>query len=132
MVQIAPELEFHPVLAVCESGASLGEPMAVAARDRSARRTEGCVLRRAGTQWWALATDDAERRYKVYDLDLRPQGDIDAPYVSGGPHPQVFPVAETPGADWVLITFDGSQYAPDVLGYGTEGGLIVMRSPGEP
>ncbi|GAA4947611.1 hypothetical protein GCM10023224_34140 [Streptomonospora halophila] len=130
VVRFAPDLEFHPVLAAAEPGAELGEPMDVQARDRSARRTEGCVLRRAGARWWALATDDAERRYKVYDLDLRQLGALDAPYVSGGPHPQVFPVSEEPGADWVVVTFDGSQYAPDVLGYGTEGELVVMRAPG--
>ncbi|MFE6450661.1 hypothetical protein [Nocardiopsis dassonvillei] len=129
VVRLSPELEFRPVLAVSETGADLSEPMTVAAVDPGARRTEGCVLRWAGS-WWALATDDAEREYKVYDLGLRRLGSLDAPYVSGGPHPQVFPVSSDPGADWVMVTFDDDQYAQDVLGYGTEGRVVVMRAPG--
>ncbi|MEU3309319.1 hypothetical protein [Nocardiopsis sp. NPDC006832] len=130
VVRLAPELEFRPVLAVSEPGADLSAPMTIAAVDTASRRTEGCVLRRVGGGWWALATDDAQRVYKVYDMDLRRLGEIDAPYVSGGPHPQAFPVSSEPGADWVMVTFDDEQYAQDVLGYGTEGNVVVMRAPG--
>ena len=57
-------------------------------------------------------------------------GEIDAPYVLGGPHPQAFPVSFEPGADRVMVTFDDEQYAQDVLGYGTEGNVVVMRALG--
>ncbi|WP_306366751.1 hypothetical protein [Nocardiopsis sp. CC223A] len=129
VVRLSPELEFRPVLAVSEAGADLFDPMTVAAVDTAARRTEGCVLRHADG-WWAPATGDAVRVYKVYDRELRRPGELDAPYVSGGPHPQVLPVSSEPGADRVMVTFGDDQYAQDVLGYGTEGRVLVMRAPG--
>ncbi|MBB6174928.1 hypothetical protein HNR23_004988 [Nocardiopsis mwathae] len=42
----------------------------------------------------------------------------------------MFPVSSHPGADWVMVTFDDDQYAPDVLGYGTEGHVVIMHAPG--
>jgi hypothetical protein len=32
------------------------------------------------------------------------------------------------GDDWLMLTFDGTTYGGAVLGYGTHGDVIVMRS----
>jgi hypothetical protein len=84
------------------------------------------VLQRFDTGWHLLATDDADRRYRVYDMDLREIGTLDAPFLEGGPHPSVFPVPGD-GRDWMMLTFANVQFHEKVLGYGTEGDVVVLR-----
>ena len=126
VVQLDPELSFHPVLVAAREGGDYHEGLTVRASDPGVRRTEGCVLQRFDTGWYLLATDDEERRYRVYDLDLREIGALDAPFLEGGPHPQVFPVPGD-GRDWMMLTFANIQFHEKVLGYGTEGDVVVLR-----
>jgi len=125
VVQLAPELEFHPVLVAAAEGGDYHEGLTVRAADPGVRRTEGCVLHRFDTGWHLLATDDADHEYRVYDLALRQLGTLQAPFLPGGPHPQVVPLDE--GDDWLLVTFANVQFHEDVLGYGTEGDVVIMR-----
>jgi hypothetical protein len=126
VVELDPELAFHPVLLMAREGGDYDEGLTVRAADPAVRRTEGCVLQRFDTGWHLLATDDADRRYRVYDMDLREIGTLDAPFLEGGPHPSVFPVPGD-GRDWMMLTFANVQFHEKVLGYGTEGDVVVLR-----
>jgi hypothetical protein len=72
-----------------------------------------------------LASDGVGRQYPVYDLSMKPQGSLDAPYGSNIPHPQL---VSRPTGGWLMITFEGTQYAEPLLGYGTHGDVLVMAS----
>jgi hypothetical protein len=67
--------------------------------------------------------------YRIYDLDMRFVGFLDAPYLTNIPHPMVFPVP-LPGRRTLyrMVTFDGTHYHEDVLGYGTHGDFYVMAA----
>ncbi|MFI6498043.1 hypothetical protein [Nonomuraea typhae] len=125
VVQLEPRLEFHPVLVASPQGGDYADDLAVVAADPSVRRTEGCVLHRFGGDWHLLATDDDDKCYRVYDLGLRQLATLDAPYVEGGPHPQIVRVSRD---EWMMITFANVQYAEEVLGYGTEGDVVIMSA----
>jgi hypothetical protein len=49
---------------------------------------------------------------------------LDAPYPTNLPWPSL---AEVDGG-WLLATFNGRRAGGDLLGYGTHGDLVVMRS----
>jgi hypothetical protein len=55
---------------------------------------------------------------------MRPQGTLNAPYGTNIPHPMIVRARNT----WWLLTFDGTQYAEPVLGYGGHGDFIVMTA----
>ncbi|MGO1049613.1 hypothetical protein [Crossiella sp. CA198] len=115
---------FHPALAVAPRGADYHERLTLRGRDATVRECEGTILQRVGGQWYLLASDGIGRQYRVYDLDVKFLGTLDAPYKTNIPHPQIVPV----GKNWLLITFDGTQYAEPVLGYGGHGDVIIMRA----
>jgi hypothetical protein len=119
--------EFRPALAHSHRGGWLNRLTRIGT-DRSARQTEGTILQRVGEQWHLLASDGAERRYPVYDLSMSVLGFLKAPYGTNIPHPQVVPVLENGRTRYLLLTFDGRQYHPEVLGYGTHGDVIVMQA----
>jgi hypothetical protein len=56
---------------------------------------------------------------------MKQRGSLDAPYGSNIPHPQLVP---RPDGSWLMITFEGTQYAERLLGYGTHGDVLVMAS----
>ncbi len=72
-----------------------------------------------------LASDGKARCYPVFDLSMRRVGDLDADYGSNLPHPNV---VELPDGRRLLLTFDGTPHRKRVLGYGTHGDVIVMRT----
>ncbi len=76
-----------------------------------------------------LASDGDARRYPVYDLRMRRLGDLDAPYGTNIPHPAVVRAGRGRRDPWWLITFDGTAWREDVLGYGTHGDFVVMAAP---
>ncbi|MGH3364792.1 MAG: hypothetical protein ACRDOW_08685 [Nocardioidaceae bacterium] len=122
--------EFHPALAVGKAGAghwTEGLQRVGEASDLSF--CEGPILARPDGEWRVLASDGRARRYRVFDLAMRPLGDLDAPYGTNLPHPQIF---ELPDGQRFLVTFDGTQYGKRVLGYGTHGDVIVMRASRPP
>lgn len=122
--------DFHPGLAVGPVGAghwTEGLERVGAASDL--HQCEGPILARPdgpGEPWRFLASDGHGREYLAFDLGMEPLGQLDAPYGTNIPHPQIF---ELPGLDGrFLITFDGTPYAQRKLGYGTHGDVILMRA----
>jgi hypothetical protein len=116
----SPSFVFHPALA---RGRTL-EDLSLVGADLSVDQTEGPIIQRFGRDWYVLASDGDARLYKVYDLRMRLLGTLDAPYGTNIPHPMVVPVRNK----YWLLTFDGTQYAEPVLGYGGHGDFIVMST----
>jgi hypothetical protein len=123
-----PDFVFHPALAVAPPGADYAEGLRLRGADPTVTMTEGCILQRVGGRWYLLASDGVARQYRVYDLDVRFLGTLDAPYGTNIPHPQIVPVPVGPRTEWWMVTFDGTQYAEPVLGYGTHGDVLIMRA----
>jgi hypothetical protein len=89
---------------------------------------EGPILARPegpDGEWRVLTSDGRARRYRVFDLAMRRLGDLDAPYGTNLPHPQVI---DLPDGNLAIVTFDGTRYARRRLSYGTHGDVIVMRA----
>jgi hypothetical protein len=118
---------FHPALARSDRGGSLNRLSKVGA-DLSRDQTEGTILQKVGGRWYLLASDGVDRQYRVYDLSMKLLGFLKAPYGSNIPHPQVVPISNRGQTTYLLITFEGTQYHEELLGYGTHGDLIVMRA----
>ncbi|MFD1149918.1 hypothetical protein [Saccharothrix hoggarensis] len=119
-----PAFVFHPALAIGPRGADYAESLALVGADNAVDQTEGTIIQRVGRDWHVFASDGDARQYPVYDMSMRKLGTLDAPYGTNIPHPMLLPV----GREWWLITFDGTQYAEPVLGYGGHGDLILMRA----
>jgi hypothetical protein len=118
--------DFHPALA---AGPTLDDLRLLgAATDRTA--TEGTTLVEVDGRMVVLASDgrDSQRghraRFPVLDLEMRDLGVLDAPYPTNLPWPSV---AHVDGA-WLMATFNGRAVGEKLLGYGTHGDLVVMRS----
>ena len=118
--------DFHPALA---GGASLDDLRLLgAATDRTA--TEGTTLVEADGRMVVLASDgrDSPRglraRFPVFDLEMTHLGQLDAPYPTNLPWPSL---AQVDGG-WLMATFNGRSVEEKLLGYGTHGDLVVMRS----
>ncbi len=118
--------DFHPALA---SGPALDDLSLVgAAPDR--RATEGTTLLEVGGELVVLASDgrDGRRgqraRFPVFDTDLTEVGVLDAPYPTNLPWPTLARVDD----GWLVVTFNGRPRGGTLLGYGTHGDLVVMRS----
>ncbi len=118
--------DFHPGL--CR-GNTL-DTLAPVAEDHSRSATEGTSLVEIDGRWWVVASDgrdnprDRRAAYPIYDLDLTEAGALDAPYPSNIPWPTIW----REGDGWLMLTFDGSRYGGDLLGYGTHGGVVLMQS----
>ncbi|MGW4058313.1 hypothetical protein ACWEGE_08530 [Amycolatopsis sp. NPDC004747] len=119
-----PAFVFHPALAAAPCGADYDQGLTLLGADTSVKQTEGTILQRVGGRWYLFASDGDAREYPVYDLGLRKLGTLNAPYGTNIPHPMLVKI----GDRWWLPTFDGTQYAEDVLGYGGHGDFILMRS----
>jgi hypothetical protein len=115
--------EFHPALAATDD-ATWTEGLTAVGAATDLAKCEGPVLAEVEGRWWLLASDGDKREYPVFDLAVNRVGELDAPYGSNIPHPQVLTL---PGGEQVLVTFDGTHYAKPVLGYGTHGDVVVMR-----
>jgi hypothetical protein len=125
---------FHPALA---RGPATGEfgSFALVGRDSSRTMTEGMVIQKIGGRWYVLCSSSRDEgagggRYRVYDLRMRFVGFLDAPYPTNIPHPMVVPVpvAGRRRTRYLLLTFNGTQYHEEVLGYGTHGDFFVMEA----
>lgn len=119
---------FHPALAVGRPGGGPEELTSVGA-DTSVDQTEGTILQKIGGTWYLLASDGDARQYRVYDLRVEFLGTLSAPYGTNIPHPMVIPVSEAGRTRYLLLSFDGTQYAEPALGYGTHGDFLVMAAP---
>lgn len=116
----SPAFVFHPALA---RGRSL-ESLSLVGADLTLDQTEGTIIQRLQGKWYVLTSDGDARVYRKYDLSMRPQGTLDAPYGTNIPHPMVFRYRNR----YWMVTFNGTQYAEPVLGYGTHGDFIVMTT----
>ena len=116
--------DFHPALAVAPEGKDWDQDLELVGAATDLHQCEGSILTLVGDDWWFLASDGDGRGYPVLDLDLKPRGHLDAPYETNIPHPQLVPLDD---GGFLLVTFDGTQYAEDVLGYGSHGDVLIMR-----
>jgi hypothetical protein len=151
----AGRFDFHPALAVGAPASDYDGPFELIGADIGRHQCEGPILARvdpgltsavsaipnastsaspaaAGSSgescWRLLASDGDAREYPVYDLTMRQVGTLDAPYGSNIPHPQVVAVPGQAGPRHLMITFDGTQYAEPVLGYGGHGDLVILEA----
>jgi hypothetical protein len=118
--------DFHPALAAAPEGAAWGEKLELVGAATDLHQTEGPIIAQVQDSWWFLASDGDARHYPVFDLSMRRVGRLDAPYETNIPHPQLVPL-EGEGA-FLLVTFDGTQYAERLMGYGGHGDVLIMRS----
>jgi hypothetical protein len=118
---------FHPALAAGRRGGGFTD-LTLVGRDETVDQTEGTILQRVDGTWHLLASDGDAREYRVYDLAMRHLGKLDAPYGTNIPHPMVVPLPERGRTRWHMLTFDGTQFAEPVLGYGGHGDFLVMRA----
>jgi hypothetical protein len=112
--------DFHPALATTDS-AEWTEDLAPVVAAESFHQCEGTILATVEDRTWLLASDGDHRLYPVFDLTGRRVGRLDAPYPTNIPHPQLVP---EPAGGWLMVTFDGTQYAEDVMGYGGHGDVV--------
>lgn len=120
--------DFHPALAAGPAGpvsAAWDEKLELVGAATELHECEGPIIAQVDGAWWFLASDRRTRSYPVYDLSMRPAGRLDAPYGSNIPHPQLVPLDD---GTFLLLTFDGTQYAERLLGYGGHGDVLIMRS----
>ena len=123
-----PRYRFHPALAVTDDADPVRGLVRVGA-DTRCEQAEGTLLVPAGEGWSLLAGDRDAARFLVYDHRLDRRGELRAPFGSNIPHPMVVPGGADGGTPW-LVTFDGTPWHGERLGYGTHGDLVVMA--GEP
>ena len=118
---------FHPALARGHegSGGPWSDGLELVAAAEELKKCEGPIFTRVGSETWLLASDKVGQHYPVLDLDGRRRGRLDAPYLTNIPHPQLVP---DPGGGWWMITFDNTQYAERVMGYGGHGDVVLMHS----
>lgn len=118
--------DFHPAVA---GGPALDDlHLLGAATDRTA--TEGTTLLDVDGKVVVLASDgrdgprDTRAHFPVFDLTMAEQGVLDAPYPTNLPWPSL---ARVDGS-WLMASFNGRPVGGKLLGYGTHGDLVVMRS----
>jgi hypothetical protein len=116
--------DFHPALAAASQGAQWHNGLELVGAAIDLHQCEGPIIARVEDSWWLLASDGDNRVYPVFDLTMRRVGELDAPYETNIPHPQLLPH----DGGYLLVTFDGTQYAEELLGYGSHGDVFVMRS----
>ena len=124
---------FFPALARSPRGADFTELDLVGA-DYDKVETEGPVMQKLGDRWFLMASNGdnspagIQGEYPVYDLRMEQIGTLDAPHPTNIPWPMVFPVPTGNGeVRWVLLTFQGTQFVEELLGYGTHGDIVVME-----
>jgi hypothetical protein len=124
---------FRPALAVGPRTGAFSN-FTLVGRDANRTMTEGMVMQKIGGKWYVLCSSSRDEgppdggRYRIYDLNMRFLAFLNAPYPTNIPHPMVFPVpiTETQRTRYRMVTFDGTQYHDDILGYGTHGDFYTM------
>jgi hypothetical protein len=116
--------DFHPALATT-TAADWSSGLSLVAAADDLHQCEGPIIATVEGETWLLASDGDDRNYPVFDLSGRRVGRLDAPYPTNIPHPQLVP---DPAGGWLMVTFDGTQYAEDVMGYGGHGDVVVLHS----
>lgn len=117
--------DFHPALAAAPQGAGWGEGLELVGAGQGFAECEGPIITQVAGQWWFLASDGRRKEYPIFDLEMKRVGSLDAPYETNIPHPQIVPLED---GGHLLVTFDGTQFHEDVMGYGGHGDVLIMRS----
>jgi hypothetical protein len=128
--------DFQPALAKSPPGADHTEVTFVGT-DEEKVATEGPIIQKLGDEWRVLAScgDDEpakfQGRYPMYTLEMEFDGYLDAPHPTNIPHPMVVPIPirsrRRKRTKYIMITFNGTQYYIERLGYGTHGDFYVME-----
>jgi hypothetical protein len=126
---------FHPALARGPASGEFGR-FTLIGRDAARTMTEGMVMQKIGGKWFVLCSSSRDEgppdggRYRIYDLAMRFVGFLNAPYPTNIPHPMVVPVPVRGAVRtrYLLVTFNGTQYHEELLGYGTHGDFFVMEA----
>ncbi|MCR6031416.1 hypothetical protein GGQ22_08140 [Nocardioides sp. zg-579] len=116
--------DFHPVLARTRAARWHEDLEPVLVAD-DLHQTEGPIIATVEDTTWFLASDGDARHYPVFDLGGRRVGRLDAPYPSNIPHPQLL---ADPAGGWWMISFEGTQFAEPVMGYGGHGDVVLLHS----
>ncbi|HLR83948.1 MAG TPA: hypothetical protein VK059_03310 [Nocardioidaceae bacterium] len=116
---------FRPALAAPRAGAAYAHDLELVGTDTAHDQCEGPIIARVDDEWRVLSSDGHAREYPVYDLSMRRVGELDAPYGSNIPHPQIV-AGDGIDGEWML-TFDGTPWGERVLKYGTHGDVVLMR-----
>lgn len=117
---------FHPALA----GGPALDDLSLRAADPTRVATEGTTLLDVDGELLVLGSDGRQGRrsqraaFPVFDTDLAQRGSLDAPYPSNLPWPTLL----RHGDEWLMLAFNGRPHGGRLLGYGTHGDLVVMRS----
>lgn len=126
--------DFYPALARGEPGGDF-TALSLVGADATKTETEGVTIQRFDDQWYVLASngdgspEELRGQYPVYDLSMTQVGTLNAPHPSNIPWPTVFPTpASRDRTRWMMVTFDGTAYHRDVLGYGTHGDVVLMEA----
>jgi len=126
--------DFYPALARSDRDGDFTD-LTLVGSDPSKTETEGVTLQRVDSQWFVLASNgdnsspEIRDQYPVYDLTMAEVGILDAPHPSNIPWPTMFPTpASRDRTRWMMVTFDGTQWHRDVLGYGSHGTVLVMQA----
>jgi hypothetical protein len=117
--------DFHPALAAGPPGTDWDERLELVGAADGLHQCEGPILAHVGGTWRLLASDGDARRYPVFDLSMTHTGFLDAPYGTNIPHPQLVPLDD---GEHLLVTFDGTQFEEERMGYGGHGDVLIMRS----
>ena len=118
--------DFHPALA----GGPRLEDLRLRGAATGRTSTEGTTLVDVDGRMVVLASDgrDSPRgmraRFPVLDLAMEDVGVIDAPYPTNLPWPSLARLDD----GWLMATFDGRPAGGTLLGYGTHGDLVLMRT----
>lgn len=116
---------FFPALAVASAGADWTSGLRLVGAASALQRCEGTILTEVDGHWWLLASDGQHREFPVFDLRLERVGRLHAPYPTNIPHPQL---VQLPDQSYLMVTFNGTPYGTEVLGYGGHGDVVLMRS----
>lgn len=124
--------DFYPALASSRPGGDVTDLSLVGCDDDKVQ-TEGVVIQRVAGRWCVLASnggkspEEIREQFPVYDMTMRQVGTLDAPHPTNIPWPMIFPVpAARDRTRWLMVTFDGTPFRRDVLGYGTHGDVVVL------
>ena len=116
--------DFHPALAAARPGAAWDDGLERIGAAEDLHQCEGPVLVELEGRHWLLASDGDDRHYPVFDLTMRRVGRLDASYPTNIPHPQLVPL---PDGGHLMVSFDGTGFGGDVLGYGGHGDVVLFR-----
>jgi hypothetical protein len=129
--------DHHPALA---RGDSIENLTLVDAKEEL-KQTEGMVIQKIDSEWYVLCSSGRGEiafegvppgSYRIYDLNMKLVGTLNAPYETNIPHPMITPLPDLPGrgdTQWIMLTFNETFFDIDFLGYGTHGNFVVMDGP---